>query len=189
MEFILGSIHKIFAFSDTHGRHRCLQVPEDADIIICAGDAVEDNLKGSEYDDFISWFGALPAKWKLFVPDNHELAFDLDQADGVTRKFKDAGITVLQDAVEDCDGVIIGSISGNARIADEDIPNDLDIFVTHDLPYGILDENLGSPELLNFVLKAKPKWHLFGHIHETEGQQFQLGRTICQNISVFNAIS
>ena len=36
----------IFAFSDTHGSHRCLQVPEDADIIICAGDAVEDNLVG-----------------------------------------------------------------------------------------------------------------------------------------------
>ena len=189
MEFILGSIHKIFAFSDTHGRHRCLQVPEDADIIICAGDAVEDNLKGSEYDDFISWFGALPAKWKLFVPGNHELAFDLDQADGINRKFEDAGITVLQDAVEDCDGVIIGSISGNARIADEDIPNDLDIFVTHDPPYGILDENLGSPELLNFVLKAKPKWQLFGHIHATEGHWFQLGNTMCHNISVFNAIS
>lgn len=189
MEFILGSIHKIFAFSDTHGNHRRLQVPEDADIIICAGDAVEDDLKGSEYDDFISWFGALPAKWKLFVPGNHELAFDLDESDGINRKFEDAGITVLQDAVEDCDGVVIGSISGNARIADEDIPNDLDIFVTHYPPYGILDENLGSPELLNFVLKAKPKWHLFGHIHETEGQLFQLGRTICQNISVFNAIS
>ncbi len=71
----------IFAFSDAHGNHHRLQVPEDADIIICAGDAVEDDLK------------------------------------------------------------------------------------------------------------AQPKWHLFGHIHETEGQQFQLGRTICQNISVFNAIS
>lgn len=44
----------IFAFSDTHGRHRALQVPEDADIVICAGDAVEDDLKGGEYDDFIA---------------------------------------------------------------------------------------------------------------------------------------
>lgn len=56
-----------FAFSDTHGQHRKLQVPTDARIVICAGDAVEDNLKGDEYDDFIAWFGALPAKWKLFV--------------------------------------------------------------------------------------------------------------------------
>jgi len=26
----------IFAFSDTHGNHRHLQVPENADIVICA---------------------------------------------------------------------------------------------------------------------------------------------------------
>ena len=68
-------------------------------------------------------------------------------------------------------------------------PDDTDILVKHWPPYGILDNDLGSPDILNFVLKAKPMWHLFGHIHETEGQQFQLGRTICQNISVFNAIS
>lgn len=41
----------IFAFSDTHGNHRVLQVPENVDIVICAGDAVEDNLVGDEYDD------------------------------------------------------------------------------------------------------------------------------------------
>ena len=75
----------IFAFSDTHGNHQHQQVPEDADIVICAGDAVEDDLKGSEYDDFISWFGALPAKWKIFVPGNHELSFDLDQASDIIR--------------------------------------------------------------------------------------------------------
>ncbi len=135
---------KIFAFSDTHSRHRCLKVPEDADIIICAGDAVEDDLKGSEYDDFISWFGALPAKWKLFVHGNHELSFSRNRYKTIVEQFEAAGI---------------------------------------------LDNDLGSPDILNFVLEAQPKWHLFGHIHETEGQQFQLGITICRNISVFHAIS
>lgn len=179
----------IFAFSDTHGHHQALKVPEDADIIICAGDAVEDDLKGGEYDDFIAWFSSLPSKWKIFVPGNHELSFDLGQADDIVKQFEAAGITVLQDAVADCDGVIIGSISGNSLIADEDIPKDLDILVTHCPPYGILDEDMGSLEILNFVLKAAPKWHLFGHIHATEGQRFQLGETICQNTSVFNANS
>ena len=51
-------------------------------------------------------------------------------------------------------------------------------------PYGILDEEMGSLEILNFVLKSKPKYHLFGHIHATAGQEFQLGQTICRNISV-----
>ena len=179
----------IFAFSDTHGNHHRLQVPEDADIIICAGDAVEDDLKGSEYDDFFSWFGALSAKWKLFIPGNHELSFCRSRYKTIAQQFEKAGIIVLQDAAEDCDGVVIGSISKDSRIADEDIPKDIDILVTHWPPYSILDNNHGSLEILNFVLKAQPKWHLFGHIHETEGQQFQLGGTICQNISVFNDIS
>ena len=72
--------HTIFGFSDTHCRHRELQVPENVDIVICAGDAVEDNLVGNEYDDFIEWFASLPCKWKIFVPGNHELSFELDQA-------------------------------------------------------------------------------------------------------------
>ena len=50
---ILDFKRNIFAFSDTHGNHRKLQVPENVDIVICAGDAVEDNLVGDEYDDFI----------------------------------------------------------------------------------------------------------------------------------------
>lgn len=40
--------HIIFAFSDTHGNHHKISVPEEADILICAGDAVEDDLKGDE---------------------------------------------------------------------------------------------------------------------------------------------
>ena len=78
----------IFAFSDTHGAHHRLQVPENTDILICAGDAVEDNLQGGEYDDFIEWFAAQPGKWKIFVPGNHELSFDLDQADEIIKQFE-----------------------------------------------------------------------------------------------------
>ena len=174
----------IFAFSDTHGHHRDLQVPEEAEIIICAGDVVEDDLKGSEYYDFIEWLSSLPAKWKIFVPGNHELSFDLGQAEAIEQVMATRGITVLQDAVEYCDGVIIGSISGNSIIADSDIPHDLDILVTHMPPFGILDQDLGSLEILNFVLKAQPKYHLFGHIHATAGQEFQLGVTICRNIAL-----
>lgn len=179
----------IFTFSDTHGNHHRLQVPENTNILICAGDAVEDNLQDGEYDDFIEWFAAQPGKWKIFIPGNHELSFDIDQADTIVRQFEAKGIVVLQDAIEEFGGISICSISGNARIAEEDIPEGIDVLVIHYPPYGILDQDLGSPEILNFVLKAKPKYHLFGHIHATEGQIFQFGDTSCQNISVFNAIS
>ncbi len=173
----------IFAFSDTHGNHRELKVPENVDIVICAGDAVEDNLLGDEYEDFIEWFASLPCKWKIFVPGNHELSFELGQADGIIQRMTDKGITVLEDAIEDCDGVVIGSISGNSSISDEDIPDDIDIVVTHNPPFGILDENMGSVKILNFIMKAKPKYHLFGHIHSTAGQKMQFGGTKCINIA------
>jgi Icc-related predicted phosphoesterase len=173
----------IFGFSDTHGKHRELKVPENVDIVICAGDAVEDNLAGNEYDDFIEWFASLPCKWKVFVPGNHELSFELDKAKEITDIMKSKGITVLQDAIEDCDGVIIGSISPNITIAKEDIPKDIDILVTHYPPYGILDEGMGNTEILNFILHSQPKYHLFGHIHSTAGQKDIFGNTTCVNIA------
>ena len=173
----------IFAFSDTHGSHRELLIPEDVDIMICGGDAVEDNLVGDEYDDFIEWYASLPGKWKIFVPGNHELSFELGQADGIIQRMIKKGITVLEDAIEDCDGVIIASISGNASISIEDIPDDIDIVVTHNPPFGILDENIGSVNILDFILKAKPKYHLFGHIHSTAGENVQFGETKCINIA------
>ena len=173
----------IFAFSDTHGKHRELKVPENVNIVICAGDAVEDNLVEDEYDDFIEWFASLPCKWKIFVPGNHELSFELGQVDGIIQRMTDKGITVLEDAIEDCDGVIIGSIGHNVMIAQEDIPTDIDILVTHYPPYGILDEGKGSTEILNFVLNSQPKYHLFGHIHSTSGQKIIFGNTTCVNIA------
>lgn len=173
----------IFAFSDTHGNHKKQKVPENVDIVICAGDAVEDNLVGDEYDDFIEWFASLPCKRKIFIPGNHELSFELGQADGIIQRMTDKGITVLEDAIEDCDDIIIGSIGHNVMIAQEDIPKDIDILVTHYPPYGILDEGMGSTEILYFVLHSQPKYHLFGHIHSTAGQEHIFGNTICVNVA------
>jgi Icc-related predicted phosphoesterase len=176
--------HSIFAFSDTHGLHRDVIVPEEADIVICGGDAVEDNLKGDEYDDFIDWFSSLSAKYKIFIPGNHELSFEIDNSKEIKKAMDDKGILVMQNSIRDYDGVTICSIGGNISIADEDIPTDIDILVTHYPPYGILDEGLGSAEILNFVMKSKPTYYLFGHIHATAGQELQFGETLCRNVGI-----
>ena len=42
---------RIFAFSDTHGLHRKLVIPEETEILVCAGDAVEDSLDPEDYTD------------------------------------------------------------------------------------------------------------------------------------------
>lgn len=178
---------KIFAFSDTHGAHQKVRIPVDTDILICAGDAVEDNLQGNEYDDFLDWFSIQPGKHKIFVPGNHELSFDIGVAENVRPLFERRGIILMEDAVDDFDGIVTGAISGNGRIADEDIPEDLDILVTHYPPFGILDDGFGSPEILNFVLKAQPRYHLFGHIHRTGGLT-ENGRTNYVNISEYETL-
>ena len=68
---------RIFAFSDTHLMHWDLYVPDDIDVLICAGDAVEDELDPDNYSDFLNWFESLPAAKRIFLPGNHELIFSL----------------------------------------------------------------------------------------------------------------
>ena len=118
------------------------------------------------------------------MPGNHELSFESGKTDGIIHRMTAKGITVLEDAIEDCDGVIIASISDNSSISDKDIPDDIDIVVTHNPPYGILDENMGSVNILNFIMKSKPQYHLFGHIHSTAGETMQFGDPKCINISI-----
>lgn len=43
--------HRIFAFSDTHGMHRWLYIPESADILLCTDDVVPGFGKDG-FDDF-----------------------------------------------------------------------------------------------------------------------------------------
>jgi len=55
------------------------------------------------------------------------------------------------------------------------VPNDIDIFISHGPPQGILDKiydgkNVGCKVLRDYILnKIKPKFHVFGHIHESNG--------------------
>lgn len=54
------------------------------------------------------------------------------------------------------------------------IPQNTDILITHGPPSGILDRtisgsNAGCGDLLKKIELIKPKYHLFGHIHEAYG--------------------
>lgn len=59
----------------------------------------------------------------------------------------------------------------------EKIPNDIDILITHGPPFGILDmttdgRQVGSCSLMAHHMKRfRPKLWVFGHIHESYGQQ------------------
>ncbi|KAH8590105.1 ser/Thr protein phosphatase family protein-like protein [Bisporella sp. PMI_857] len=53
------------------------------------------------------------------------------------------------------------------------IPSGVDIVMTHGPPHSILDQvddqNLGCPNLLRAISRARPLMHCFGHIHEGHG--------------------
>lgn len=56
------------------------------------------------------------------------------------------------------------------------IPENTDILITHGAPFGILDRtesgvNAGCEDLLAEIDLIKPKYHLFGHIHEWYGMR------------------
>ena len=47
---------RFFVFSDTHRFHKCIDIPQDIDVVICLGDAVEDNLNPQDYARFLDWY-------------------------------------------------------------------------------------------------------------------------------------
>lgn len=74
------------------------------------------------------------------------------------------------------------------RIWDQ-IPDNVDILITHTPPYGILDEDkygnkFGDWHLLEAVKRIKPKLHVFGHIHHCGGQTVKIGETLFVNAAV-----
>jgi predicted phosphodiesterase len=72
-----------------------------------------------------------------------------------------------------------------------DIPEDIDILITHGPAYGYVDrvigrtENLGCELLAKRIKQIKPKIHVCGHIHTGYGYQFD-GDTHYINASVLN---
>ncbi len=71
------------------------------------------------------------------------------------------------------------------------IPDDTDVLITHGPPAGIGDlcsngDHAGCSDLLARVREVKPRYHLFGHIHEGYGV-YPEGETTFVNASICTA--
>ena len=100
--------HRIFAFSDTHGMHNRLHIPEEADILLCAGDVVSGFGKDG-MEDFFSWLLSHPAKLYIFVAGNHELL--LEDSPKQAKLLLPREIVFLHDTCYEFDGISFGNIS------------------------------------------------------------------------------
>ena len=179
--------HRIFAFADTHGMYRKLQVHADADILVCAGDACE-GFAPEKMKDFFSWYNSFPAKLRLFVAGNHDMVFD--QQPDYARSLVPDGIILLENDGLEFDGIRFYSVAARPYLrGPETLPVGIDFLFTHGPAYGHLDRGEGDRELFLAIAKARPHYHIFGHVHE-EGLKREtiLGGTTYLNVSYFEEL-
>lgn len=179
--------HSIFAFSDTHGMYRRLIVPTDADILICAGDACE-GFSPDQLKDFFTWYVSIPAKLRIFVAGNHDMVFD--EQPEYARSLVPDGVVLLENDAIDFEGIHIHSVSARPYLkAPVVLPEGIDFLITHGPAYGHLDRDTGDKDLFLAIVKARPKYHIFGHFHE-EGlkRDVVLGCTTFLNVSYFERL-
>lgn len=168
-------IKSILHLSDTHGYHHQLHDWPEADVVVHAGDV---SFAGTEHEvmAFMEWFFALPYKYKIFIAGNHDAClfganieglpdncFYLCNSSVIIEGLKFYGLPMFMENV----------LSGDYAKHIADIATDTDVLITHQPPYGILDwsdnTHYGDSNLLHIVWKIKPKYHLFGHIHDAQG--------------------
>lgn len=199
----------IVALSDTHN-YVPRTAPLDGDLVIHAGDAT--NFGGSkELDHFLWWFtNIMPQKHKIFVYGNHEVKVNDPKSQKVIKSYQKRyeNLHILNDTGVCIDGIKFwGSpwCPGEREIMQhwgfyiEDdaermqkftlIPNDTDVLITHTPPLGILDKvknrHLGCPSLLTRVEEIEPKFHVFGHVHESAGIEEHSNTTFI-NVSYYD---
>lgn len=193
---------KIVAISDTHGQHAGLKLPP-GDILIHAGD-VSSRGKPHEIQDFVNWFAQQDYEHKIFIAGNHDFFFEQAPQHEIDLYLRPE-FTYLNDSGITIDGIKIwGSpvqpwfydwAFNRQRGADIDkhwqlIPKDTDVLISHGPPHGILDrtdggELVGCEMLLKKIEEVKPRFSIFGHIHEAYGM-VEKGETTFVNASVLN---
>lgn len=177
---------KIIHLSDTHGYEPDITL-EKCDIAIHSGDADLVSLSG--LIRFCKWFKKQNARYKIYVAGNHDFYLETMASYSKTI-FKEHGIIYLENNLIQIENVIIYGSPYTPRFGNwafmrergndiskiwEQIPENIDILVTHGGPMGILDiaqrtkEHVGCDDLKRFIKNIKPKFHLFGHLHENYG--------------------
>lgn len=173
--------------SDTHGLHRRIRNIPLADVLIHAGDV---SSYGDEHQilDFLNWFSNQPHQHKLFIAGNHDFFFERESEKNIQKQIP-SNVIYLNDSGCEINGINFYGSPITPKFMDwafnrkrgteinihwKKIPSNTDILITHGPPFGKLDANAnqyktGCDDLLKTVEKIKPKYHIFGHIHEAYG--------------------
>lgn len=209
---------KICAISDLHG-----YLPElkPCELVLICGDSVPLEYQASSkktkkwYDTtFRKWAGELPCDKVLFIAGNHELHFPGKKIIYESLFSKDDKITYLchseyiHKSKDGKEYKIFGTpyckqfmnwafMYSNEELEKifKNIPNDLDILISHDNPYGygdiVLQEcpwadgsHIGNIPLAKAIEEKQPKYQFNGHLHSCEHSLIMIGNTKHYNCSI-----
>jgi Icc-related predicted phosphoesterase len=182
---------KIDLISDTHNQHKKFEC-DGGDIIVHTGDC---SLGGKSHEicHFLDWYGKLDYKYKIFVPGNHDWAFERESG-LMQEECRKRSIILLNDSGIELLGIKFWGSPVQPwfhswafnRDRGEDIkrhwdmiPDDTEVLLTHGPPHGFGDvvsnvdgtpkERVGCYDLLEKIQKSQVKLHVCGHIHESRG--------------------
>lgn len=179
-------IMKLTIISDTHNRHEDVILPK-GEVLIHAGDFTGRGTR-AECVSFLKWFAKQNFKYKILIAGNHDFFFEKNEKEEI-QEILPKNIHYLNNSSITIEGVnfygspitpFFHNWAFNRERGKEikqywdEISDNTDVLITHGPPFGILDktvrgEKVGCEELLLAVKRIKPKFHIFGHIHEDYG--------------------
>ena len=196
---------QIAVLSDLHGNFPKLKsLKEDPiDLLLVAGD-IAAGLPDAQYGSmkrFFDWVNWINPKHMAFTPGNHDYWLLAD----IFKLMKPNHYLLIDDWVT-IEGVKIYGTPWTLPFFDwnwmkpedrlallwENIPEDLDILISHGPAYKVCDlvpsiqEHTGSKTLREAVLAKNIKYFFSGHIHEGSHSQEMLGNTKCRCVSLMS---
>lgn len=213
---------KICALSDLHGTLLSVEDIEPCELVCISGDIVPLNIQANSHktkswlrNKFKPWCESLPCDKVVFIAGNHDrylqdlnFMYSVFPKDGkVTYLFHEGYTYTSKDGKEySIFGTPYCKIFGNWAFMEsneiliklyEDIPENLDILISHDAPFGISDiilqedcswydgkTHLGNEPLSAAILKRAPKIVLHGHLHSTSREFEEWGHSKVINCSI-----
>lgn len=172
---------RILALSDTHAKHARFEHLPPADVFLHAGDFTN---YGNGAEEFAIWFHRLPYKLKLLTLGNHELGDSIAYRPPQHWQSLFGPMLLLDRGVRAAVSGVPLTIFGLPHAAKtESIPAGVDIVLSHEPPYRILDRtrgggHAGSERIAELVAQAEPALHVFGHVHADGGKTHIAGKTV-----------
>lgn len=131
---------------------------------------------GNGAEEFAIWFHGLPYKLKLLTLGNHELSDSVAYRPPEHWQSLFGPMLLLNRGVRANIGGTPLTVFGLPHGAQtEAIPPGVDVVLSHEPPYRILDAtrgggHAGSERIADLVTQAHPQLHIFGHVHADGGK-------------------